>query len=185
MDDEVEAAVVNLARWAGVAKTAAAIEERRRGELLARRAEEEATLADAVATLAERRAVVSLRTRAGATHRGTVVGAGVDYVALVNDRHLTLISLSAFESIRPEESAAPAASTGQATPTSRLATVLTGLADDGAEVRLVTASEAIAAEIVAVGEDVLTARSPGDARRGRVFYVPMAAIYEASLRLSG
>ncbi len=140
MDDEVDAAVVSLARWAGVAKTAAAIDERRRAELVSRRAEEEATIADAVATLAERRTVVTLRTRAGSTHRGTVVGAGVDYAALVNDRYLTLIRLGAVDAIRPEESATPAAATGRVAPTSRLATVLSGLADDGAEVRLVTAS---------------------------------------------
>lgn len=184
MDDEVDAAVVSLARWTGVANTTAAVEQRRRRELLNRRAEEEATLADAVGTLAERRTVVSLRTRTGSTHRGAVVGAGLDYLALVNDRHLTLISLAAVDSVRPEEPAPPAAAIGRVAATSRLATVLSGLADDGVEVRLVTASETVAAEIVAVGEDVVTIRSPG-APRDRLAYLPLGAVYEASLRLSG
>jgi hypothetical protein len=184
VQDEVEAAVVNLARWAGASRVDAAVEQRRREQLLRRQAEEEATLANLLAGLAERRADVALRTRSGTTHRGTVVGLGVDFTAVVTEKHVVLVPLAMVDGIRPEQSAAPAAFGDRVPTTGRLATVLAGLADDGHEVRLVTASETTSGEIVSVGDDVVTLR-PAGAPRDQLLYVPAVSLIEVSLRLSG
>ena len=185
MDDrDVDAAIISLSRWAAAAKTTDAVDRRRRQELLQRVSEDEATLADVAAGLAERRAEVAIRTRAGATHRGALVAAGADFLGVVSEHHLTLLSLAAVGTIRPAAGGAIASGSGRQPPTASLGTVLSGLADDGVELRVVTASETLTGEIVAVGEDVVTLRLPA-AARDEVIYVALDAIYEASLRLSG
>jgi hypothetical protein len=180
----VEAAVVHLARWAAERQAEDAADSRAREQRLRQLAEAEATLAVVLAGLAERRATAVVLTNTGATHRATVAGVGADYVVLVSAHDITLVSFSAVDSVQPDD-AGDAAAFGDRPPTgTSLAAVLSGLANDGVEVRVVSRSATVAGEIAAVGEDVLTLR-PAGAARNQVLYVPVASVSEVSLRLSG
>jgi hypothetical protein len=185
-DDEpgVEAAIVHLARWAAAAKTEAAADSRVRKQWAQRQAEDEATLASVVAGLAERHAVVAVHTGYGSTIRGTLAGVGADYAAVARGNQVTLLPLQNIEWIRPDDPAPPAAFADRTAPAGRLVGVLANLAAEATEVRVVTRSESLVGDLVAVGEDVVTLRPTG-AAAGHVVYVPVASLSEVSLRLSG
>jgi hypothetical protein len=64
-----------------------------------------------------------------------------------------------------------------------LINVVTGLADDGCEVRITTARGTSSGVIAAVGVDVISLQpSAGGAE---MLYVPAASLYAVSVRLSG
>jgi hypothetical protein len=182
--DDVEAAIVQLGRWAAAARTESAADSRRRRELTRQQAEDEATLLSVLLGLAERRADIAVHTQAGGTVRGTVAGVGADYLAVVRSTQLTLIALTTIDWVRPDAEAEPAAFADRASPPDRLVGVLANLAEEGHELRIVTVGETFVGELIAVGADVLTLRPTG-AQHGQVVYVPVASVSEASLRLSG
>jgi hypothetical protein len=183
-DASLDAAIVNLARWAADSKTEAAADSRVRQTWAQRQAEDEATLASVLVGLAERKAMVAVHTVTGSTVRGAVAGLGVDYVAVVSSNQLALLPTAAIQWVRPEGPAPTAAFGDRAAPQGRLVGVLSNLAAEGTELRFVTGTESLVGELVGVGEDVLTVRPTGG-HAGQVVYVPVASLSEASLRLSG
>ena len=183
-DPDVDAAIVQLARWSADAKTDAAADRKTREHWARQQAADEATLASALAGLVEHRVTVAIRTSNGSTVRGALAGLGVDYLAVVQNAHLTLLPLAAVGWVRPDGDSTPAAFADRVPATGRLGAVLAGVAEDGGSVRVVASGEALAGDLVAVGADVLTLH-PAGAPRGQLLYVPLASLSEVSVRLSG
>jgi hypothetical protein len=183
-DPGLEAAVVNLTRWAAGARAEAAADSRVRQQWAQQQAEDEATLASLLVGLAEHQTAVALRASSGSILRGTVAGLGVDYVALVHGHQLSLVPWRAIEWLRPDHAPGPATFADRAEIRGRFVGVLASLAAEGSTVRVVAGTEALAGDLLAVGEDVLTLR-PSGAAADQLVYVPVASVSEASLRLSG
>jgi hypothetical protein len=64
-----------------------------------------------------------------------------------------------------------------------LVDVLSGLSDDGSEVRITTASGTLSGVVAAVGADVVSVQASGGGPE--MIYVPAASLYAVSVRLSG
>jgi hypothetical protein len=155
-------------------------EERDRRE----RATELATWVGTLRDLAERRAVVSLRSRSGRVHRGALVGMGLDHVVLERPGgSLVLLALDAVRTVRPEPGeAAPPAMGDRESPQDRtLAEVLHRLVEGRRPVVLVVeeVAEPLHGQVIGFGEDVVTLRLTG-AERGTV-YLPLATVDEVVL----
>jgi hypothetical protein len=169
--------------FAELADEARAAEARRalvQSRWLRAQAAEEASLAGVLVDLCEAGVAVSLRSRSGRTHRGTVSSVGGDFVA-VGD---ALVRLDAVVAVRTD-TVAGASSGDRATTAARardvrLADVLADLAGARRSVVVVPASaadDALRGEVDAVGIDVVTLLLDGDAPRTRC-YVPLEAIAE-------
>ena len=148
-----------------------------------RQAAEEATLLGLLVDLAERRAGAALRTVAGRTHRGEILGVGADFVAVRAPggpaRLVRLAALTSAEVAPGEGSPGPAR---PVSPTITIVDVLTALAADRPRVQVAIGADLVTAELDVVGADVLILRRedpPG------VLYVPLDSASEVSLLESG
>jgi hypothetical protein len=175
--------LADLNRWAAERRTDEAAAARARERSLRQQASESATLAGLLVDLAERRATVVARTTTGASHRGTAVLVGLDFVALAGtgDAPLTLLALHGLTSVRLADSGPPggAAQTDRGPGDLDLGTVLAGAAADRPRVRLVLGSERVSGELVGAGLDVITVRTDG--HPPAVVYLPLASLLEVSL----
>lgn len=181
--DDVDGAIVQLADWAAAARADDAADSRIRQMWAQVQAEDEATMAGVLAGLVERRAPLAIHLRTGTTLRGVAVGLGSDYVALAHAGQLSLVAAAAVEWARPDGVAAPAVFADRAPPTGSLAGVLAGVAAERLAVRVLTTTEALVGELVAVGADVLTVR-PAGAAGDHLVYVATASVAEVAVRLS-
>jgi hypothetical protein len=192
----------DLERWAADARAREAADARVRERWLRAQASEEASLAGVLLALAERRETVVVTTSTGRRHRGVVTGVGVDFVVVeVPAGTSTLVVLAAVGDVRvAAEDGGPAsrvATTGAsssdragtsddglATTTLgvRLGDVLAQAAGQRPRVTVHAGTTSVVGELRAMGGDVLTLRTDGDAR---AVYVPLASLSEVSFLASG
>jgi len=177
-----------LRRWAGEASAVDAATSRSRQQWLRRQAAEEATLAGVALDLAEQSATVVLKTTAGRTHRGRLVGVARELAVLRTDgRALTIIvPWAAVASLRARRDR-PSPEPGP-----RSLPLDLGLADvlgvvAGSRSRVLVgfsqAQEMVIGELQSVGTDVITLRV--DADPPVTVYVRLASVTEVSLLGSG
>jgi hypothetical protein len=155
-------------------------EQRRREE----RAAEVATWVGTLRDLAERRAAVVVRGRAGRVHRGALVAVGLDHVALrLAAGSLVLLALDAVRAVRPEpgQPAPPAMGDRDAAQDRTLPEVLHRLVEERRTVVVVLRDvpDPLRGEVVGFGEDVVTL-TLRDASPATV-YLPLAAVDEVVL----
>jgi len=185
----------DLEQWAADARAREAADARVRERWLRAQAAEEASLAGVLLALAERRETVTLTTVHGRRHRGVVTGVGVDFVAVeVPAGTPTLVALAALADVRVvEQGAAPgtrstaqAATTGdgpgQAAMGVRMGDVLAQAAGQRPRVAVHAGAASVVGELRAMGSDVLTLRTDGDAR---AVYIGLASVSEVSFLASG
>jgi hypothetical protein len=135
-----------------------AASRRARARWLQRQAAEEATLAGTLVDLAESGADVSLRSRSGRMHRGTITSVGGDFLVMGD----AWIALAAVVAVRTAAARSTPGDRGPARDV-RLAEALGELAADRPSVVVVpVAGEPLRGELVAVGADVLTLTLAGD-----------------------
>ncbi len=181
----------DLERWAADARAREAAGARVRERWLRAQAEEEASLAGVLLALAERRETVVVTTAAGRRHRGVVTGVGVDFVVVEVPAGVpTLIALAAVGDVRVAADgvgpASRAATTGNdaggAALGVHLGDVLAQAAGQRPRVAVRAGTASVVGELRAMGTDVLTVRTDGDAR---AVYVPLASLSEVSFLASG
>ncbi len=181
----------DLERWAADARARDAADARVRERWLRAQASDEASLADLLLALAERRETVVITTSAGRRHRGVMSGVGVDFVVVeVPAGVSTLVALAALGDVRVADDGARPASratttgdgAGRAALGARLGDVLAQAAGQRPRVALHAGAASVVGELRAMGSDVLTVRTDGDAR---AVYVPLASLSEVSFLASG
>jgi ribosomal protein L27 len=148
------------------------------------RAAEVATWVGTLHDLAERRAVVILRTRSARAHRGALVGVGLDHVVIrLRNGASAMVALEAMRSVRPEpgQPAPPAMGDRDSDQARTMVEWLARLAEERRTVVVVLrdVDEPLQGEVIGLGEDVVTLRLLG-ADRGTV-YLPIAALDEIVL----
>ncbi|MBW8826623.1 MAG: hypothetical protein JF603_09780 [Acidobacteria bacterium] len=157
------------------ARTARALASRRGRRVLGRAASDAGTLAGALVDLAEAGATAVVRTSAGTTAAGLVVGVGRD-VVVVGDRW---VRLDAVTVVRPGAAPPTPGGAPDGDRPGRGATLLEllgGLVDDGPWLQLtVVGGERLSGRIVAVGSDVVTIAADGP---GGPAYVSADSIVE-------
>jgi hypothetical protein len=169
-----------LDRFAADARVDEAVRARARERWLRRQAEEDGTVAGALTDLCEAEVPVSVRTFAGATHRGFVESVGVDHVVVADarGRGVVVVALTALTSVRTAPGEAPVL--GDRPPpgsAAHLVDVLARLADERSAVRVVTVGgEALGGVLRTVGRDVVVV--VGSDTPPSVSYVPVAALAE-------
>ena len=155
---------------------------RARARAFGRQAEEGAHLAGTLVDLAERRAVVAVRTESGRTHAGVVLAVGADHVRLRADSGAEpLVALSAIVTVRLRPGEARPA-TGERAPADdqRLLEALARAVEERPRVTLaVRGGEVLAGRLRSVGTDVVSVELDGDPGAG--CYVAGAAITEVWL----
>jgi hypothetical protein len=173
--------VDRLERWVAEARVDQAAMERSRERWLREVADQEATLAGTLLDLGERGVGVTVRTRAGRAHHGTVEVVGSGFVAVrLRSGAVTLVRMEAISVVRT----APAEelTLGDRGVRSELGfdDVLRELAADRERVLLVAGDGADVAsgELRAVGLDVAVVRGEGPPSS---VYVPLAAITEVTV----
>lgn len=184
--DPTEAFVRDLRHLVADASARQAARERVHERSLRAVAEAEATFVGIVVDLAEREVTVVVRTSAGRSHRGRVVGAGRDFLVLEDgERPPVVVATAAIASLRsqPDGPATAARDVAGARP-APLETGLAGLlarwAAERPRVQVTpTGDEPITGELRAAGLDVVTLRLDGPSRP--VVHVPMAAITDIAL----
>jgi hypothetical protein len=188
--------VGDLERWAADARAREAADARVRERWLRAQAAEEASLAGVLLALAERRETVVVTTSTGRRHRGVVTGVGVDFVVVeVPAGTATLVVLDAVGDVRvASDGGGPAsrvATTGASVSEDpsgttalgvRLADVLAQAAGQRPRVAIHAGAAGVVGELRAMGTDVLTVRTDGDAR---AVYVALASLSEVSFLASG
>jgi small nuclear ribonucleoprotein (snRNP)-like protein len=170
---------VRLARWAAEARVDEAARVRSREQWLRRQAEEESAVAGVLADLLEAGRPVTVHTRSGRRHTGTIRALGDDFVALVlaGGRASVLVALTAVASLRTPPGDAGVVGDRDGAAGLGLADVVVGLAADREQVTVVTADgEAIAGTLQSVGRDVAVVRTAGEPPA--MCYVPLAALGE-------
>jgi hypothetical protein len=170
---------VRLARWAAEARVDEAARVRSRERWLLRQAEEESAVAGILADLLEAGRPVTVHSRTGRRHTGTVRALGDDFVALAlaGGRGSALVALDAVASLRTPPGEAGVVGDRDGAAGLGLADVVAGLAADREQVTVVTADgEAIAGTLQSVGRDVAVIRAAGDPPA--MCYVPLAALGE-------
>jgi hypothetical protein len=124
-----------------------------------------------------------VRTTAGRSHRGAIVGVGADFVAVrAPGGPPRLVRLGAVVSVEP---GAEASTPGPARPvalTTTLVDVLAALVADRPRVQVALGAELVTAELQAVGADVLILRRDDPPA---VLYVAVDSASEVSLLESG
>ena len=149
-------------------------------------AEAEATFVGIAIDLAERGVAVAVRTSAGRTHRGRLVGAGRDFLVLEDPaRPPVVVATAAIGSLRPQ----PAAGVGSVRDVAgarpapldvSLPGLLARWAAERPRVQVTpNGDEPITGELRAAGLDVVTLRLDGPARA--VVHVPIAALTDLTL----
>ena len=184
--------VGDLERWAADARAREAADARVRERWLQAQAVEGASMAGVLLDLAERRETVVVATVAGRRHRGAVTGVGEDFVAIqAPSGTVTLVALSGLADVRVAERATRssyrvAANTGdrpgRGSLGARLADVLAQAAAGRPRILVQTAAASVVGDLRAVGLDVLTVQTDGDA--GPV-YVSLPSLSEISFLASG
>ncbi|MGI8683855.1 MAG: hypothetical protein ACR2MO_01925 [Acidimicrobiales bacterium] len=182
----------DLEQWAADARAREAADARVRERWLRAQAAEESTLAGVLLALAERRATVAIATVAGRRHRGVVTGVGEDFVAIRGPAGaVTLMALSRLADVRVADRGTRPGSHAGATTTGdrpglalgvRLGEVLAQAAGGRPRILVQTGTASVVGDLRAVGLDVLTVQTDGDA--GPV-YVPLASLSEVSFLASG
>lgn len=182
----------DLEQWAADARAREAADARVRERWLRTQAAEQASLAGVLLALAERRETVVVATAAGRRHRGVVTGVGEDFLAIeAPSGTITLVALSGLGDLRVAERTArpgsrPAATTGDRPGAgalgARLGDVLAQAAGDRPRILVQTGAASVVGDLRAVGLDVLTLQTDGDA--GPV-YVPLPSVSEVSFLASG
>ena len=170
----------HLVRWAADARVDEAGRARARARWLRRQAEEEATFAGVVVDLAEREAVVLVRTTSGRRHRGVVAVVGADFLLLrAEPPRWLLLPFGAVTTVRGiDEAGRPAAGRREPTVDLLLGEALDAMASDRTRVAVVAAGDPdpVSGELEAVGDDVLTVRL--DAQTPNRAYVRIALVTE-------
>lgn len=180
----MESFLADLARWSASARADGAVRSRVRERWLGQLAREEARFAGVALDLAERGVEVGVRTTTGTTLHGWIVAVARDFCALRHDDGTaTFLALPAIATVRPEAGhrAGEAASERTAPIETDLADVLVLLAGDRPRVRVVVegGGEALAGELRAAGEDVVTMRLDSDPPA--TVYVRLASVRELTL----
>jgi hypothetical protein len=161
-----------LVRLTDAARLADARGEAERRSLLAGVATESATFVGALVDLGESAAPVSVRTRAGRLHVGSIVLVGLDFAVVEGAGGQLWCPLSAIAGVRVVAGSPPATGARVGTDLG-LADALALLVEDHPRVVLeLSSGEAVAGVLLAVGVDVLTLRSEG----GDVLYVPSVSL---------
>lgn len=171
-----------LDRWVADARVDQAALQRSRERWLQEVAAQEATLAGVLADLAERRAALSVRTRAGRRHHGHVQVIGADFVSLrLSSGADVLLATTALSVLRTAPAVDAALGDRVLGTELRLTDVLAELAADRERVVLVatTGDDVVAGQLRGVGHDVAVVRT--DAAPPATAYVPLAAITEVGL----
>ena len=180
----------DLERWAAGARAQEAADERVRERWLRQAAEEEASFAGLLADLAEGGRAVVLTTTAGRRHQGPVVAVGWDFLALVGEGRLTLLTVDSIAELRQAPGAparavvAPGAGRDD---TGRLGVTLAEVLAQAVAVRprvaVVLGTVTVVGELRAVGADVLSVRT--DAEPVGLSYSRLSSVSEISLFDSG
>lgn len=153
-----------------------------------RQAEEQATMPGLLLDLAERGSTIVVRTTAGRSHQGRLTAVATDCCVLRSTAGpVVLLPLWAVASVRhgPGQVGREASTSRDAPLGTTLAGILADLAGDRPRVRLAYdgGTELLAAELRAVGEDVLTVRIEADPPA--TVYVRVGSLSEVSLLGSG
>ena len=182
----------DLEQWAADARARDAADARVRERWLRAQAAEDASLAGLLLALAERRETVVTATTAGRRHRGVITGVGEDFVAIQSPSGaITLVALSGVGDVRVAEDHSrrnsPAGGTtgdrpGQGALGARLGDVLAQAASGRPRILVQTGAASVVGDLRAVGRDVLTVQTDGDA--GPV-YVALSSVSEVSFVASG
>jgi len=180
-----EELVAQFARWAAGQRAVEAVDRRSRERFLRDQVIGSATWVGLMVDLAERSAPVSLSVSSQRL-RGRVVGVGRDFCVLDQPSgRAALIALSALTLVAPEEAppsriSAPGGSRGPGLELS-LAAALASLAEERSLLALVLAGgHQVEGTLIGAGEDVLTLRTDGQARR--MAHVPLAAVRICEIR---
>ena len=171
-----------LDAWLADARVERSADARTREHWLRAAADADATFSGVLLDLAERGVALAIATAAGRRHRGVIQVVGADFVALrVGTGHEVLLAMRALASVPTSNEAGVTAGERVVTTDLRLLDVLGELATDRARVRLVVldASDAVSGELRAVGQDVVTIRTDGEARG--TAYVRADAVAEVAL----
>lgn len=162
-----------------------AARERARERVLRETAALEATFAGVVLDLAEQGVTVVVRTSAGRTHRGRVIGVGTGALALRDEgRPPVLVAMAAVTSVRPQPGAERRAGDvagGRPAPLDlSMLELLGSLAEEHPRVQLSSAGEEpVAGELRSVGVDLVTLQLDGDRRL--LAHVPIGAVTDVVL----
>lgn len=148
------------------------------------RASEVATWAGTLEDLAERRLPVILQVAGGRAHRGRLVAAESDLVALRSDAgQLVVVRADAVRLLRPSPGEPVAVATGdrQRVVGRRLVEVIQELTEERARVTLGLdgGAEPVSGRLRALGEDVVTLEL--DASPRALAYLPLRAVQEVVL----
>lgn len=175
----------SLAAWAADQRADEAAAGRIRERWLRQQAAEAATLAGIALDLAERRARVSVRTRAGRSHHGRVDAVGRDFLVMRSaSSRPTFVAMAAVAWLRPEPGAAGDGTGDRGAPLDvSLADVLLRLSGDRPHLQVTVGDETVTGQLRSVGADVLTMRIDGDPPASA--HIRMDAIYEVSPLGSG
>jgi hypothetical protein len=177
--------VGRLERWAAETRVDDAARARSRERWLRVQAEEEGTLAGVLVDLLESGAPVTVHTRSGARHAGTVRAVGADFVALApggpggpgGRAEEVLVALDAVTSVRSRPGARPLVGDRPGAPGLRLVDVIVRLAAEREQVRIAeVGGDAVTGVVQSVGLDVAVVRGVGDPPA--IAYLPLAAIAE-------
>ncbi len=171
-----------LDRWVAEARVDEAALRRSRERWLREVAEQEATLAGVLADLAERRTPLTVHTRGGRRHHGTIRVIGVDFVALgLPSGADVLLANAAIGVVRTAPAVEPTVGDRIVATELRLADVLAELAADRERVLVVTdaGNDTVAGQLRSVGHDIAVVRTDGE--RPATAYVSLAAIGEVTI----
>lgn len=156
-----------LARWLADARAEEDVAARGRVRRLVDQAAEEGTLLTACLDLAERSATVRIDTAAGRAIHGVIAGAGRDFLLVAGDGIRTLVALRAVVAVRTSEPGSrPPAGARQAPHSGTFVDALTDLMADRLPVAVVVdngTGEPLRGTVVAVGSDVVTLQTEGEA----------------------
>ena len=159
--------------------------ERARERALREQAAEESTLAGTLRDLAESSVPVNVRTLAGRSHQGVVVGVGCDFCAVESaDRRWIYLAFAAIGSVRSSAgmvSTDPGSRRPQADRT--LEEALGYLAPERPRVTVLAGMDPqpVAGRLQSVGRDLMTVRLGG--ARGELCYVRLGALSEIAVEL--
>jgi hypothetical protein len=171
-----------LDAWLADARVEGSADARARERWLHAAAEGDATFGGVLLDLAERRTDIAVSTSGRRRHHGRVEVIGTDFLSLrAPAGPEVLLALSTITAVRTVPRADPSVGERLVTTELRLAEVLSELAVERARVLLVplNGTDIVAGELRAVGRDVVTVRTDGDAPA--ITYMPLRAIAEVTL----
>jgi hypothetical protein len=157
-----------LDAWLADARVEGSADARARERWLRSAAAADASLAGVLLDLAERRITVAVTVSGGRRHRGRIGVIGGDFVSLCTETGAeVLVARGAITAVRTAPHVDEALGERTVTTELRLADVLAELGTDRTRVLLVPSdgADAVAGELRAVGQDVVTVRIGGDRLR--------------------